>query len=400
MTVKNNEQPEDIVEFDLPELNIMLDFPHTNKTESEKTDSERLLDTISEISKQGYAFLKENDTKNASLEFLRILDMDAHNNYALVGLGDAARKEKKIEKALSYYEECLKYHPDNNYVLFGLADCYKSLHRYKKAIAIWERYLQLDDTNIAVLTRVADAYRKVSCFDESKQIYQRVLDLSADNTYALIGLGHLYYDFKKYREALGYWQRVLTLSVNGADIRILTSIGNCYRKLKNFEKALPFFLSATDKEPKNFYALFGIADCYRGLGRHDLSINYWKKILAMDADNKVILTRLGDAYRNVGDFDEAERTYIKAVDIAYDSYAMLGLAILKKEKGLYSEAITSLTSLLQQDRKNYRIYLELADCYRNIGDRDKALEVLDNFRKFGIRNPHISDLYASLRNSR
>lgn len=75
----------------------------------------------------------------------------------------------------------------------------------------------------------------------------------------------------------------------------------------------------------------------------------------------------------------------------------MGLAILKKERGLYEEAIANLQYLLTQDKKNYRIYLELANCYIKTGERDKALEVLERFRKFDIRSSYISDLYHRLR---
>lgn len=397
MLKNKNSETEDNIDLDLPKLDLFFDFP-TDKTDAVKTDDARLLDEISEISKQGYAFLKEGDTKNASIEFMRVLELDENNNYAIVGLGDIARKTRNFDKAIYYYEECLKFHPNNNYALFGLAECYKSQCKYEKAVELWERTLKLDKTNIVVLTRIADAYRKNSNFDKAKSTYQKVLDLDASNSYALIGLGHLHYDFKKYREALLYWKRILELSLDGADIRILTSVGNCYRKLKEFDKALPFFVAATEKEEKNFYALFGLADCYRGLGRHDKSLICWKAILEFDPCNKVILTRLGDAYRNIGEFDNAEATYKKALAIAYDSYASLGLAILKMERGLYDEALESFNELLKKDKKNYRIYFELAKCYLILEETEKALSVLDNFQQLGIRNTYITDLYNQIKN--
>lgn len=379
----------------LPELSMLFDFPTTDKSQSEKTEMELLVDKISEISRQGYAFLKENDTKNAVIEFNKILELDETNNYALVGLGDAARKNKNPQSAIAYYDKCLEHYPNNNYALFGIADAYKSLGDYQQAIFYWIKYLDSDPHNITVITRIADAQRKSGNFDESKKLYTQVLTLSERNTYALIGLGHLYYDFKKYREALAYWQKAIE-GQSDVDIRIMTSIGNCYRKLKNFNSALPYFISAVGKDSNNFYALFGLADCYRGLNQHSTSIIYWKKMLELDSKNKVILTRLGDAYRNVSDFEQAKIYYEKALAIAYDSYALLGLAILKKQQGLYAQAISDLKGLLATDKKNYRIYLELAKCYVTTGEKEKAMATLDAFKQFGIRNNEIASLYNQL----
>ena len=83
------------------------------------------------------------------------------------------------------------------------------------------------------------------------------------------------------------------------DIRVLTTLGNCHRKLKTYDQGIYYFQKAVDLEPDNFYALFGLANCYRGLNIHQKALDNWIKILKHDPNNKVILTRAGDAYRNL-----------------------------------------------------------------------------------------------------
>ncbi|MBU0934641.1 MAG: tetratricopeptide repeat protein [Spirochaetes bacterium] len=351
---------------------------------------------IAEISKKGYQYLKENRITEAEQNFRTIVDADPENNYALVGLGDAARKKGAYRDAVEHYKKCLTYHPGNNYALFGLADCYKALNQYQKAIEIWEQYLLHDNKNITVLTRIADAYRKVRDFKKSKAIYLRVLEMETDNPYALIGLGHLHYDFKEYRDALHYWARMVQFQGDAVDIRVLTSIGNCYRKLKQFDMGIPYFERALAKEPENFYALFGLADCYRGTTAPDESLHYWSQILNRDPKNKVILTRAGDAYRNMGDYEAAVEFYEKALDIEFDVYAVLGMATIARLQGKISEAIESLQKLVQNDTRNYRLYIELAQCYMATGDRKKAEEILQDFQRLGIRNPHVQDLLSRI----
>jgi tetratricopeptide (TPR) repeat protein len=89
---------------------------------------------ISELSKKGYQALKDNRLHDASSAFEEILSKEPENNYALVGLGDAARKKGAFREAVEHYRKCLSHHPGNNYALFGLADCYKALNQYQKAI--------------------------------------------------------------------------------------------------------------------------------------------------------------------------------------------------------------------------------------------------------------------------
>ncbi len=373
---------------------FFIDNQEFNKDISSAENSTQV--EISELSKQAYSLLKGNSIAEAINVFKKILELDPTNNYALVGLGDAERKNNKFNEAIKFYKQCLEHHPSNNYALFGLADCYKSMNQFPRAIAIWEEYLKFDDKNITVLTRVADAYRKTKEFEKAEKLYQKVLEKSPKNAYALIGLGHLNYDFKKYREALVYWEKVMESSGELVDIRILTSIGNCYRKMKLFDRGVYYFERALERSPDNFYGLFGLADCYRGLNQQYNSIVYWKKILELDPNNKVILTRIGDAYRSMNDFEKAKENYQKALDIDFDSYAMLGLAILCKLQQKYDQAITTLTHLKDTEDTNYRVYLELAQCYIEKKEKQKAIETLMDFQKLGIKNQTISDLLFEL----
>ena len=352
---------------------------------------------ISDLSKRGYQFLKENRTADAIACFSQILETDPNNNYALVGMGDATRKQGGFRNAIGYYQRCLSHHSGNNYALFGLADCYKALKQFHTAIEIWEQYLLHDDKNITVLTRVADAYRKVRDHKRSKEVYLRVLEMELRNPYAIIGLGHLHYDFKEYREALFYWEKMLEYSGDNVDIRVLTSIGNCHRKLKTFGDGIRYFEMALHREPHNFYALFGLADCYRGMEQQESSLEYWNRILEQDPRNKVILTRAGDACRVLNQLDRAVDYYQRALNIEFDTYAVLGLAIVAKDQARYDEAAESLRRLIQQDPRNYRFYLELADCHLRQGERREAIEVLEEFQRQGIRNTAINMMMEKIK---
>ena len=355
---------------------------------------------IARLSQEGYQLLRENYLSDAERLFREILEHDTENNYALVGLGDSARKRGDCREAVKHYRRCLEHHPRNNYALFGLADCYKNMRQFHRAIEVWEQYLEHDDENVTVLTRVADAHRKVRNFDRSKELYDRVLSIEENNAYAIIGLAHLHYDFKDYESALYYWNWMLRISGPRVDIRVLTSIGNCYRKLKRFETAEEFFNRALEREPNNFYALFGLGDCYRGLGEPETALEYWNRILARDPKNKVILTRAGDAYRSIGKPDTAQQYYEQALNIEFDAYAVLGLALLNMDAGDYTRAIESLEALVQSAPKNARVYETLAECYLKAGRRRDAVTLLQSFPQQGKRNRRITDILERIRGDR
>ena len=198
-----------------------------------------------------------------------------------------------------------------------------------------------------------------------------------------------------------YLTRVLELnSKDTVDIRVLTSIGNCHRKLKTFEQGSRYFLMALEREPKNFYALYGLADCYRGLNQQENSVIYWNKILEIDPGNKVILTRAGDAYRTLGQLDLAKSYYNKALDIDHDIYAAIGLALIDKTEGKFEQAIKKFQDLIKKDQKNLRLYLDLANCYVEYGKISEAEQVLNDFLTFEPKNLIAKNALGKIKNAR
>ena len=55
---------------------------------------------IAELSKKGYVLIKANKIEEAREAFKSILDIEENNNYALVGLGDAERKQNHFSEAI------------------------------------------------------------------------------------------------------------------------------------------------------------------------------------------------------------------------------------------------------------------------------------------------------------
>ena len=77
------------------------EFSFSQTQEFNKTDGTNT--AISELSKKGYQYLKDNSTKEAIEAFNQILNIEENNNYALVGLGDSfAHIENRKENGYSF----------------------------------------------------------------------------------------------------------------------------------------------------------------------------------------------------------------------------------------------------------------------------------------------------------
>lgn len=315
---------------------------------------------IVQLSKSGYKYLSEKNLDQAEKNFRQILSLEPDNSYALVGLGETVRERGDFPGAAEAYLTCLQYHSGNTFALSGLVICYSQTGETDKVIDLWENSFPPGNYRISLLLKVADSYRKTNNFDDAKRMYELVLQREGENIFALNGLGTLHYDIELFDEAMVYWKR--QLKKDPRNIRVLTSLGNCCRKNLDFEKGLEYYEKARSIEARNFYTLYGIADCYRGLRDFDQALSAWQEILELDPANGIILTRIGDAYRNLGDYEKAESFYNKALEIGTDIYALLGLAVIRKNTEKPEEAIELLSKVLAQEPGNHRALLALEEC--------------------------------------
>ena len=86
---------------EIMEPQIDLVFPGGDQgipLEGEDNAQNELNNKISDLSKNGYVLLKSNDVEGAKAAFMKILELDENNNYALVGLGDSERKENHFKQ--------------------------------------------------------------------------------------------------------------------------------------------------------------------------------------------------------------------------------------------------------------------------------------------------------------
>jgi tetratricopeptide (TPR) repeat protein len=163
------------------------------------------------MSKLGYQHLKAGRHREAEVEFRKILEIDHKNIYALVGIGDLYRGQRKYDNAIDYYQQALRVDPVNKFALIGLADTYRGAKQFNKAIEVWEDYLSYSENefDIAVLTRLGDTYRKTGRFEQAIERYKVALSIDSKNPYALAGLGHLYFENRNYRQSLTYWHQLI-----------------------------------------------------------------------------------------------------------------------------------------------------------------------------------------------
>jgi predicted Zn-dependent protease len=77
-------------------------------------------------------------------------------------------------------------------------------------------------------------------------------------------------------------------------------------------------------------------------------------------------------------------------------YAALGLALISKGEGRFEEAAEQLSKLVKGDPKNYRLYIDLADCYLKMHRKQDAVETLKTFTRQGLKNQAVAEFLEEI----
>jgi tetratricopeptide (TPR) repeat protein len=346
---------------------------------------------VKNLAKEAYRLIEQKRFREAKEKLSILLEEDPKNTYGLVGMGDVLYKTKSYDEAIEYYKRCLSENSSNKFSLMGLLNCYREQNQLKRVIETAEQYRHITITDASILSRVADSHRKLKNYKESEVFYMAALQINPQDHYVIVGLGHLYFACQRYQDAILWWDKLLVNQPN--NIKILTEIGNSYRKIKDFDRAIEYYDRAQNLDSNNFFALYGLAESYRGKKDFRKAIIYWEKILDNDPENKLIVNRYADSLRGLGEYDKALDCFNRILSSGDDYFALLGKASSLKLKGNYEESEEILNQLISRYPQDPRPIIEIAELFFTIGNRDKAIRILEDYtRKF----PNNDDILSKL----
>nr|WP_224746772.1 tetratricopeptide repeat protein [Pelovirga terrestris] len=262
-------------------------------------------------------------------------------------MGDASREMGNFEVAEECYLKLLQIDKNNLFALRGLGDVYKKLNRHNDAITMWERYLHLRPRDKHVMSRIADSAKVLLQFERAEQMYQSIIQFAPDDRFALSGLADLQHRLGNDQEAIRIYEKIL--GFGGKSLHILTILGKLCWRVSDFDKGEVYFRRALEVDPDNPYALYGLGNCHRWHKRYQEAIAVWQKILKNSEGTQALHTRMGDAYYHIGMKDEAARSYRRSISFGRDPFSLAGLICLSVDIGDLDTAVATFFDLVVAD---------------------------------------------------
>ena len=357
----------------------------------------------------GSVYQVKNNHLEACSYLRKAVELDKEDESFNVALAMSLVKSEQYEEASQIYKTLLMHHPEKENYKYNLVTCYEAMNDLKTAIKMLEGMVYLNQKFILPAQKLANLYIKTNQLNKAKEIYDNILlknNPSADtlHQYAIISsslcdtdtaekilkkvikmnpniakahkdLAIIYLNKRLFDYAKDEFKIAMQLQPN--DFEILFEYGNFLYSTSQNNEAERYYTEALEIEPNNVLALTFMALNKLILNQLDPAKEYIEKALKINHHHEYIQFCAGRIMYARGEYEDAKRYLIRAIEQNPDVETQNTLALTYYELGEYQSAINIFENILLKFPENISILKNLAKCYGELKNNDKALEYLD-----------------------
>jgi serine/threonine protein kinase/tetratricopeptide (TPR) repeat protein len=264
-------------------------------------------------------------------------------------LHNGQRDDKTLKQALDYFEAATQ--KDRNFAkaYTGMADTAVYLYNIKKD-ASW-------------------ATQALEAASRAKAINSNLPEVH-------FSLGQVYTVTGKSAEAVGELKQALQLAPNSDDG--YRRLGLAYKSLGNKAEALQAFQHAVDANPFYWFNYNTLGNAYFQFGDNDQALKAFQRVTELAPNLPNGWTNVGSVQHQLGKWNESVRAFKKALELqpSAAAYSNLGTSYFFQER--YDEARSNFEKAVNLSPQRADLVGNLADCYRWLGQREKANETYEH----------------------
>lgn len=276
----------------------------------------------------------------------------------------------------------------------NIAEQLEENEQYDKAYEEYKKIHAQRPKDVDVLERLGHLAMILDKKDDATIFYNKILELDAQNVLAYEQLMDLYFHTDRYK----YY-------ISRGNLHVLQ--GELSHAVTDFKKALDKAQEVQEMNTTRFI----LASLYEQLGKPHQAIDEYLRIMDTSASNEFVFLKLAQIYVNensiVSAIDTLERARNNDFDTANvrENLAQLYLRNNQPEKAreLTQDDLVKVKSLLDEEKnqaaleilekvkdnnkKNAKYHLLLAQYYFNVKDWDNSLESVNEYDKFEKNSP-------------
>ena len=383
----------------------------------------------------GVAYFKLKKFDESIIHFKKALEILPGFTAALLNYGNSLLKLGNFNEAVNRYIEAIESNPDDGFdsdkLFIAIANCndpvreikniqkiidkqnnYKvyyywgntlsALQKYPDAIKQYEKANYIEPS-CNTYHNIGLAYFNLKQYKEAEDEFKRAIELKTNYASAYYNYAYLLAWKGDYKSATSMWKKAATIYELTSDKADEENDSNhflfygdiIHSVLKQYEKAEKIYNRGLEIDPENYKILINLINLnldYKNYIKtsddeynskkniaHWNALEYFnmgKRILTSltdEADEKLNFLFLGDLYLMTADYEEAEKCYLKALEVYKNSsnvYDKLGVLYMRLED--YKNAIRNFESALKYEPDDLNLQSNLAEAYMRADILEKA----------------------------
>lgn len=393
-----------------------------------KSDNPEVYDSLGQVQSL------QDDFINAIASYQKALELGIKNRFwTYKNLGDCLLKEKRLDEAISAYQEALKLEPENSLIATKLKEIkqqekenpdsskWLEIHdqgdecfikeKWEDAIAFYDQAIKLNPNYFWSFYNSGRALAKLEKWNKAILFYKNAIKIdpeqlnyvnpqlqeAEDFRNALLHLkteqeiaqclqkADSYFQQKQWDRAISLYQKVINIKPEIGK-SVYKSLGISLIAKKNSSSKLQ--RNADSKDDTYSEEYYKIADEYFKQGKLDEAEIYHRKVIKANPNFAVSYRALGDIYKQKNDFSQAVEYYAKSVELKPNyCHAYQRLAFVLHQQGNIKDAIAAYRSYLKIKPSDSQIKKKLAELIQEIdgiSDGDAAIvSSPDEYYKIG-----------------
>jgi serine/threonine protein kinase/regulator of sirC expression with transglutaminase-like and TPR domain len=345
----------------------------------------------------GYSQRYDEDSLDHAIDlFNGALSKDPGYALAYAGLGSAyaskyalTKDPQWIKKAISNGQRALELNDRLVPVHITMGQVYRETGELDKALSEFHRALNEDPSAIDAAYLTGEIYEAQGKLSEAEGVFQTVVNRRPGYWKGYSGLGAFYYRHGEFAKAAAQFQAMIDLQPDNS--MGYHDLGGVYLAMARYDDAIAILKKGLAlKETSRAWNNLGSAYMY--LNRYPQAVDAMKRATELDPHNDVLWRNLGDSYRQLpSGGSDATSAYEKALQAANrelsvnpnSTEVLSGVALYDAHLGRKKDAERSISTALKSSPKDSDVLFTSALVYEIIGNRNRALEAIDQAVKFG-----------------
>ncbi|MCH5266727.1 MAG: tetratricopeptide repeat protein [Lachnospiraceae bacterium] len=299
----------------------------------------------------------------------------------------------KYDKAVDSFKTAIKENGDKAEYFIDYGMTLNHLGEYKSAIKQFEKAYQNVDNKISRQNNKrlhygeALAYYGLHQYDKAKEQCNMALEVTEykelnGDVYATLAMSQ--FSSGDSLGALGVMDQML--KENKKDVQGYVLRGQIKQSIGEYDSSANDFLQAIDLDDKCYDAYFGCYETYIQSGQTDAATETLNKLTSMHGANAQDKMQIGRAYICLEKTDEAKDILLESQK-GNCAEANFYLGKIEQSAGAFEQAKDYYETYLEECKSEVtipQVYGELAGCYMEIKDYEKAEKYLEQGLAMGV----------------